>query len=163
MRTNNIAGKINFYLSGMPDMDSARPHDLLCQMEELEDALIKMCNHLNAQIDYGDVILEELPKLSTSFGEDLLLKLEEEQEFLADRYTDLLDVKAYLSENPDILRPHDSLPELLDKSVDTIKSMFDQQELLRWAIMEHNVDHEAKGEPKLLSSPDEVDDFFSSL
>lgn len=164
MRTNNnIAGKINFYLSGMPDMEAARPHDFLCQMDEMEDAMLKMCNHLAAQIDYGNIILAELPKLKASFGEDLLSQFESEQDFLSERYRDLLSLKRYLSENPEMFRPHDTLPDSLDRAISVTKAIFDQQEEIRWAIMEHNADCSKKSKGNALSTDEEIDNFFSSL
>lgn len=164
MRTNNnIAGKINFYLSGLPDMDSARPHDFLCKMDEAEDVFIKVRNQLSAQIDYGEMILRDLPKLNHPFGEDFLPKLEAEQVFLAERHAELSALRNEFLSRKDSIRPHDTLPETLNKAIETIKDLFDQLEVLRWAIMEHNVDYGSKGEPKLLSSSDEIDAFISSL
>lgn len=160
---NNIAGQINFYLSGMPDIGSARPYDFLCEMEEVENKLLSLKNHMLAQIDYGYAVLDNIHKLKESFAEDLIPQLEEEQESLREYYDGLVSWQADLKTTPEIFRPHDNLPNEIDISINVAKELFEQQEALRWAIMEHNVDYAPKGKPELLSSSDEINKFISSL
>lgn len=164
MRTkNNIAGKVNFYLSGMPDVEAARPYDFLCEMDKVEGSLMRLKNHMAAQIDYGDAVLDELHNLKDTFPEDMLTQLEEEQESLSSYYDGLVSWRESLLQAPEIFREHDTLPDTLNRAIEVAKGLFDQQEAIRWAIMEHNVDWGPKGESSIVSSVDELRKALASL
>ncbi|EBV3064561.1 TPA: hypothetical protein RU587_002624 [Salmonella enterica] len=164
MRTkNNISGQLDFYLSGMPDVDSARPYDFLCEMDEVEGKLLGINRHMEAQIDYGNVVLDNIHKLNEPFAEDLIPQLEEEQESLRVYHAGLTSWRDDLSTTPEMFLPHDNLPDVLNSAINITKELFDQQEILRWTIMEHNADLSKTSKGNSLSTDEEIDSFFASL
>ncbi|QWA09518.1 hypothetical protein GTU79_19450 [Sodalis ligni] len=156
---NNIAGKISFYASA-PDVDSARPLDFLKKLDAAESELKRITNEVRAQLEYGETILIEIGKAKHVIDESVLSLIDEAQEMLSKMYHSLVECQPAVNAG---CEQHDNLPVVLEEAIQTFKEIFDQQESIRWAVMEHNVDMLPKGKSNPISSSEEIDAFFTSL
>ncbi len=149
---NNIAGKISFYASAS-DVDSARPLDFLKKLDAAESELVRIINELRAQLEYGETILVEITKAKHMIDESALSLIEGAQEMLSKMVNDLVECQPVINAGG---KQHDILPAVLEEAISTFKEIFDQQESIRWAVMEHNVDMAPRGESMIVSHVEDL-------
>lgn len=159
-KEHNISGKISFYASGIESVRVSRPLDVLNAMEDLEKHFSDISSDFSARIEYGKQLIEDIPYMSSPFDEDLLTMIEADQESLREIYQNMVDNKGVVQL---CCKPGEELYTDLLQAMSATKGLFEQQEAVRWAIMEHNADLSREGKGNSLSTDEEIDNFFSSL
>ncbi|QZN97776.1 hypothetical protein [Symbiopectobacterium purcellii] len=158
--SNNIDGRINFYASCVEVAERARPLPVLRAIDDMENYLSEVISGFTACIEYGEWVIDEIASIPEVISEDSLPRIENGQEQLRELYeyftqTDL-DASAWCDKN-------DHLRKDLAKAKEVTKGLFDQQEALKWAILEHNVDAGPKGEPLVVNNVDDLRKALSFL
>ncbi|MCW2473542.1 MULTISPECIES: hypothetical protein [unclassified Symbiopectobacterium] len=159
-KDHSISGKISFYASGIDSVRVSRPLNILNAMDQLEKYFSEINSEFSARIEYGRQLVADITSLPSPVSEELLTLIENDQESLRAMYQDMADNAGGVM---GCCKPGETLYEELLQAMAVTKGLFDQQEALRWAIMEHNADVMPKGKATKLSSAEEVDAFFASL
>ena len=163
---NNLSGKLGFYISGLTDVDSARSLDFLNKMDESEGALHRMIRNVYAVLEYGEQLLRDMSHSQALFvyPDEIVASIEKEQNQLSGCFHVLIACKDTLMEHRAThFKPEDTLFDTLEEGISAVEQLHAQMEMIRWSIIEHNIDALPKNVSKPLSSSEDIDSFFDSL
>lgn len=165
MRTqSNFLGEAGFYASSISAAGLARPLDVLSGVDDIAESLNTYKSVLDAQIEYGRKVIKSLAHAKNTIKEDMLIPQIEHSQSLMQSSMKVLEgyKSSILVWNLD---RHDKeiLLSVVERTMSSVEELFDQQEALRWAILEHNVDCEPKGKPNIITSPKALREALSGL
>lgn len=161
MRTNgNLIGKINFYASSVDVVEAARPLHVIEALDIAESAIRRIISDFSARLEYGGAIIDEISSVECPIDEDILDKIERDQEVIRVFRDTLVKNSQKIK---DCCLPDETLHDEVCKAIKVSEELFDQQEEIRWAVMEHNVDALPKGKANSLSSEEDIEAFFADL
>lgn len=98
-----------------------------------------------------------------AFPDNVLSRLEEEQESLSAFYRDMVSFREDMQRSAELLAEDDTLSEHLNQTIQLSRLLFENVEKLRWSVLEHNVDASPRRDGKVLSTEGEINNFFSSI
>lgn len=161
---SNFIGEAGFYASSIGAAGLARPLDVISGADDIADSLNTYKSVLDAQIEYGRKVIKSLAYAKSPIKESMLIpQIEHSQSLMQSSMKVLEGYKSSILIWNLTRSDKEILLSVVEKTMSSVEELFDQQEALRWAILEHNVDCEPKGKGKMLSSSEEIEGFFASL
>lgn len=161
---SNFIGKAGFYASSIRSAELARPLDVLNGADDITNVLNAYISVLNAQIEYGRGVIKSLASTKLPINEGMVIPhLEHSQALMQQSMKTIEGYKSSILVWNLRKEEAEELLSVVKKAMDTVEALYDQQEDLRWAILEHNVDCMPKGKPLIVSTPKELREALSGL
>lgn len=144
--------------------ETARSLDLIRKIDGTIESLVLLRRQMDAFSEAAQSLANRVclaPEVSLP-EEDIIPALEQSQESAARIYK-ALQPKFEAAKNAPELDGDECVIDAYLQAISSVLSFNDTVERLRWVILEHNADMEGPHEANVLTTDEEIDDFFKKL
>lgn len=142
---------------------TARSLSLLRDIDLAIDTCDMLRKEHEAHIGLFDALVEKIHRLEAPLPEEAVLPhLEQAQISLEEFYGELKKRRCSAVRAPE-LNADDGVVEAYDMLLETVSSLHNKIEEVRWAVLEHNADMDRSSKSCVLTDPEEIASFLHSL
>ncbi|TKD32592.1 hypothetical protein [Azotobacter chroococcum] len=142
---------------------TARSLDLLKAIDGAIEALVMTRKEMEALRDAFQGLHAKIIELDVPICEKSTIGyLEQAQDSLTATYSLLLPGLEAARKAPE-LKHDDGVVEAYEETIESVTSLNETIELVRWSILEHNADLEGPHKPQIMRDASAIDDFLDSL
>lgn len=142
---------------------TARSLSLLRDIDLAIDTCDMLRREHDAHIGLFDACVKKLHRLEAPLPEEAVLPhLEQAQVSLEESYNELKLRRRSAVQAPE-LQEDDGVVEAFDMLLETVSSLHNKIEEVRWAVLEHNADMDKSSKSCVLTDPEDIASFLHSL